>query len=253
MAARAQRLIQRFPEPIIHFIADLHLAPETPGALAIFERFLAGEARHGSALYILGDLFDVWVGDDDRRSGQRVIAALRALTAAGVTVGLIPGNRDFLLGTRFAAASGVERLADPSRLELAEGPILLSHGDALCTADTDYQAFRRQTRDPAWQAAFLARPLTERRAIAHRLRADSERAKPAKSWASMDVEEAEVCALLRAQRAKRLIHGHTHRPGNHVLDIDGQRAERWVLGAWSEEQGDALRLQDGVLTRLTLA
>jgi len=236
----------------IHFIADLHLAPGTPGALAIFERFLAGEAQQGSALYILGDLFEVWVGDDDRHAGQRVIDALHALTAAGVTVGLMPGNRDFLLGVRFAAASGVERLTDPHRLDLPEGRILLSHGDALCTADTDYQAFRTQTRDPAWQAAFLALPLAERYTIADRLRADSERAKPVKSLALMDVDEAAVCVLLRAQQAKRLIHGHTHRPGRHVLDVDGQSADRWVLGAWSEEQGDALRLQDGVLTRLTL-
>lgn len=239
---------------VIYFLADLHLAPGTPGACAIFSRFLSGPARSAQAIFLLGDLFDAWVGDDDLTAepGAQVAAALRDLTDRGVSVGLMGGNRDFLLGKHFAIASGVQLLDDPYLLETATGRLLLSHGDILCTADTAYQEFRRLTRQQSWQEAFLARPLSERRAIAARLRAESESCKINKIACEMDVSQDAVEACLAAHGGQFLIHGHTHRPDRHDWQTDGRRFERWVLGDWHEDRGDCMKFSDGVFSRLTL-
>ena len=161
---------------MILFISDLHLSPRTPGATSLFLAFLAGRARQAEALYILGDFFEAWVGDDDGDDPfhRQIIDALRAASDSGLAIYLLHGNRDFLLGAGFATASGVTLLPDPYVLSLPTWQFVLSHGDALCTDDTAYQAFRRQVRDPAWQQAFLAKPLAERQAIARHMRAQSE-------------------------------------------------------------------------------
>jgi len=221
------------------FIADLHLSPELPQAVALFQHFLQETAPQAQALYILGDFFEAWIGDDDLALPfpAAIAAGLRQLTQRGVRLYLMHGNRDFLLGEGFCQASGATLLADPSLIDLYGTPTLLAHGDALCTDDVAYQAFRRQVREPAWQAGFLAKPLAERREMARQLRAQSEREKAAKAMAIMDVNPAAVAAALREHGYPRLIHGHTHRPARHVHEIDGHACERWVLPDWYEGGG----------------
>jgi len=220
------------------FISDLHLDDERPFITELFEQFLRGEAREAQALYILGDLFESWIGDDDDASlAQRVQDALAELSRSGVATYFMAGNRDFLVGPRFAQRSGVTLLDDPARIDLAGVPTLLMHGDTLCTDDAAYQAFRRQVREPAWQAEFLAKPLAERREMARQLRAQSEREKAAKEMAIMDVNPEAVAAALREHGYPRLIHGHTHRPAWHNHEVDGRVCERWVLPDWYEGGG----------------
>lgn len=221
------------------FVSDLHLAAERPEAVTRFLRFLEREARHADALYILGDFFEAWVGDDDLGDPlhARVVAALAWLAGAGVDIRVMHGNRDFLLADAFCQASGAKLLAEPAMLDLYGTPTLLLHGDSLCTDDTDYQRFRAQVRDPAWQADFMARPLAERRAIARQLRDLSERGKSGKEMAIMDVNPQAVADQLRASGATRLIHGHTHLPARHELEVDGRRHERWVLPDWYDSGG----------------
>lgn len=216
------------------FVSDLHLAEEQPETTAAFLAFLAGPARSVPALYILGDLFEYWAGDDDGDAplNRRVAEALRGLSASGSAIHFIAGNRDFLLGEAYAARAGMTLLADPCPLRLGAVDVLLSHGDALCTDDLAYQAYRRQVRDPAWQAAFLARPLAERKAFIDSLRSRSEQAKREKEMAIMDVNRSAVEALLRKHAYPTLIHGHTHRPARHEHLVDGRRCERWVLADW---------------------
>lgn len=216
------------------FVSDLHLAEEHPETTAAFLAFLAGPARGAPALYILGDLFEYWAGDDDGDAAlnRRVAEALRSLSASGSAIHFIAGNRDFLLGEAYAARAGMALLADPYPLRLGSVDVLLSHGDALCTDDLAYQAYRRQVRDPAWQAAFLARPLAERKAFIDSLRSRSEQAKREKEMAIMDVNRSAVEALLREHAYPTLIHGHTHRPARHEHLVDGRRCERWVLADW---------------------
>jgi UDP-2,3-diacylglucosamine hydrolase len=219
------------------FISDLHLCEERPATTRAFLAFLAGPARAARALYILGDLFEYWVGDDDGDAPlhRQVGAALMALAAHGVTVFLLVGNRDFLLGEHFARRAGVRLLADPTPIELAGRPVLLTHGDLLCTDDEAYQAYRAQVRAPAWQRSFLARPLAERKQFVEALRRRSEAAKRDKASEIMDVNARAVDALLRQWGYPTLIHGHTHRPARHVHDVDGHRCERWVLADWDDE------------------
>ncbi|HOV59255.1 MAG TPA: UDP-2,3-diacylglucosamine diphosphatase [Rhodanobacteraceae bacterium] len=225
------------------FISDLHLDPARPHITALFEAFLRGEARAAQALYILGDLFESWIGDDDDSEiAQRVQAALRDLVQAGVGVAFLHGNRDFLVGADFAARTGVRLLPDPAPITLAGEATLLMHGDTLCLGDTVYQQVRRQLRDPAWQAAFLAQPLAARRAFAARARAESQAHTAAAASDIMDVTPDEVQRVMAAHGATRLIHGHTHRPARHALTLpDGRPAERIVLGDWYE-QGSVLRV-----------
>jgi UDP-2,3-diacylglucosamine hydrolase len=226
------------------FISDLHLDPARPAITALLLEFLHGEARGADALFVLGDLFEAWVGDDDdgELAGE-VRAALRALAGTGVPVYFIRGNRDFLLGQDYADAAGMTLLPDPCVLQLRGEPTLLLHGDLLCTDDEKYLAFRRQVRDPAWQAQFLAQPLAQRRAFAAQARAASFAAQQAQPLAIGDAHPDAVATMLQRYDLRRMIHGHTHRPAVHDLQIDGVPHQRIVLGDWYE-QGSVLRLDD---------
>lgn len=223
------------------FISDLHLSPDRPEILECFLRFLEGRARAAQRLYILGDLFDVWIGDDDPNPfNQRVIQGLRDLTRSGTACALMRGNRDFLLGRRFARLTGCTLLSDPHRVLIGGKPTLLMHGDLLCTQDLDYQRLRRRLRNPLVQWLFLRRPLAKRQAIADAYRRLSASATAEKPLAIMDVEHKTVERYLRRHRAQRLIHGHTHRPGDHIFLLDGRPAERLVLAEWQEGVGEIL-------------
>ncbi len=225
------------------FIADLHLDDSRPQITALFEHYLASaEVRQAEALYILGDLAEAWVGDDDDAElPQRIARATSGVRDAGVPVYFMAGNRDFLLGEAFARRAGLT-LLDDGTVHLIHGrPTLLMHGDLLCTDDVAYQAVRRQVRTPQWQAQILAMPLDARRAFAAKARADS-RAHTASAMESiMDVNADAVATALRQAGVTRLIHGHTHRPAVHALALDGQAAERIVLGDWYT-QGSVLRV-----------
>lgn len=215
------------------FISDLHLDPERPATTRAFVDLLQGKARHCDALYILGDFFEAWVGDDDDAPLSReVIAALRALTDSGVPVFFMHGNRDFLVGEQFARDSGCSLLADPSVVSLYGKPVLLMHGDLLCTDDTDYQAFRAQCRSAAWQQQVLALPLQQRRELAAKLRQDSREASSNKAEDIMDVNAGAVMAALAEHGVDLLIHGHTHRPQIHTLTTPDGDKTRVVLGDW---------------------
>ena len=224
------------------FISDLHLDESRPHIVDLYIDLLAGEARGADALYILGDLFEAWIGDDDDAGlPARVAQATRALSEAGVPVYFMHGNRDFLLGADYAARAGLTLLADPTVVELGGERTLLMHGDTLCTDDVDYLKFRALVRDPRWQRQFLSRPLAERRAFAAQARGESRARTSAARPEIMDVTQAAVEAAMRAHGVRRLIHGHTHRPATHRFDLDGQTAERIVLGDWYE-QDSVLRL-----------
>src|SRR5512135_2350829 len=224
------------------FISDLHLDPARPHIVELFTRFLATDARQAQALYILGDLFESWIGDDDDCAlAAEVAQALSALRDRGVPVFFMHGNRDFLLGRDYARRAGMTLLTDPAVLEFGGERTLLMHGDTLCIDDLDYQKFRTQVRDPAWQAQFLARPLDERRAFAARARAESARHTAGAKPVIMDVNPAAVAAAMREHGVLTLIHGHTHRPATHRFELDGKAAERIVLGDWYE-QSSVLRL-----------
>ncbi|MEO6697106.1 MAG: UDP-2,3-diacylglucosamine diphosphatase [Gammaproteobacteria bacterium] len=222
------------------FISDLHLSAERPAMTELFLNFVGGEARRAQALYILGDLFEVWLGDDDNPpEHQRIIAALRALSDSGTQVYVMHGNRDFLLGETFASASGCRLLPEACIIDLAGTSTLLMHGDTLCTDDTDYQQFRQMVRNPQWQQQFLSLPLAERQRLAQGMRAESRLQTSKKSDAIMDVNQQAVAQTMLNHKILRLIHGHTHRPAVHDFQINGQPAQRIVLGDWYE-QGSAL-------------
>jgi UDP-2,3-diacylglucosamine hydrolase len=220
--------------PFTAFISDLHLTSARGGINRIFFEFLEGPARQADALYILGDLFEYWAGDDDLSDelNARVAAGLKQLAAAGVPVFLMHGNRDFLMLEGFARASDARLIPDPLVVDLYGKQTLLLHGDTLCTEDTRYQAFRRRVRSRWWQWVFLLQPLWVRRAEIARARAMSERAKESKPAAIMDVTPAAVEAAFRHSGCARIIHGHTHRPAQHLHTVDGRRCERWVLSDW---------------------
>ncbi len=218
------------------FISDLHLDPDRPAMTALLLDFLVQRGRQAEALYILGDLFEVWIGDDDDAElGQIVAKALQALTTRSVPVYFLRGNRDFLLGEGFAAASGVQLLPDSAMITLLGERVLLLHGDTLCIDDIEYQAFRAQVRVPAWQEQILALPLMQRRMLAGQLRETSRQATQQKAADITDVNLAEVDQVMRAHSVHRLIHGHTHRPAIHDWTLDGQPARRVVLGDWYEQ------------------
>lgn len=223
------------------FISDLHLDGSRPAVTQLFFSFLAGEARRADALYILGDLFEAWIGDDDDDAHhQAVLSRLQALSRT-VPVAVMHGNRDFLLGERFARESGCRLLAEAEVVHLYGVPTLLMHGDQLCTDDDAYQAFRRTARDPGWQRDMLARPLAERRAIARQARDRSAIENAMKADAIMDVNADAVADAMRRHGVRRMIHGHTHRPAVHELDLGGTPATRIVLGDWYD-QGSVLRV-----------
>lgn len=217
------------------FIADLHLCEARPQTTRAFLDFLKGPALRAGQLYILGDLFEYWAGDDDETPFNTLIAdALASLSRSGVRCLFMAGNRDFLLGKRYAARAGLELIADPCELELGGRRYLLSHGDELCTDDLAYQAFRTQVRDPAWQRNFLAQALDARRALVEDIRARSESEKSTKSADIMDVNPAAVEQLLRRHGYPTLIHGHTHRPADHRLMVDNRPCQRVVLADWHD-------------------
>jgi UDP-2,3-diacylglucosamine hydrolase len=218
------------------FIADLHLQTEEPAITAGFLRFLQGEARSADALYILGDLFEAWIGDDDPNPLHREIAAaIKALVDSGVPCFFIHGNRDFLIGKRFARESGMMLLPEEQVLDLYGRQVLIMHGDTLCTDDTGYLAFRAKVHTPWIQTLFLALPLFIRNRIAAKMRAGSKAANSSKSLSIMDVNPQAVIEVMEKHRVQWLIHGHTHRPDVHTLSANGEPAHRVVLGAWHTE------------------
>ncbi|MCX7514355.1 UDP-2,3-diacylglucosamine diphosphatase [Frateuria sp. STR12] len=225
------------------FIADLHLDDSRPHITALFERYLAGdEVRQADALYILGDLVEAWIGDDDDAElPARIARATRAVRASGRPVYFMPGNRDFLLGQDYAERAGLTLLEDGVVHDLHGRPTLLMHGDTLCTDDIAYQTVRRQVRTPEWKANILAMPLQARRAFAAKARADSRAHTGATMESIMDVNADAVAQAMRGAGVTRLIHGHTHRPAVHDFSLDGQDAQRIVLGDWYE-QGSVLRV-----------
>jgi UDP-2,3-diacylglucosamine hydrolase len=227
---------------LIRFISDLHLSPRSPGATRLFLEFLVDRARQAESLFILGDLFEVWVGDDSLRDpyNAAIVQSLRAASDSGLRIYLMHGNRDFLIGEQFALASGVQILPDPYVLSTAEWQFVLSHGDALCLDDHDYIRFRQQVRAPAWQAAFLARPLAERLAIAQQMRENSEASQRAKANPYTDLNATATDDFLREYGYATFIHGHTHQPATHDHIVDGIHVERWVLADWHEDRGECL-------------
>jgi UDP-2,3-diacylglucosamine hydrolase len=216
------------------FISDLHLTEERPEANERFISLLEDQGRAAGALYILGDFFEYWIGDDDLGEPFNAVIAglLKDLTRRGVPVYLMHGNRDFLIGDAFCAATGATLLADPTVAEIEGVKTLLVHGDTLCTDDLEYQAWRRKARDPAFQAAFLAKPLAERRQAVHQMREKSRQVVQEKTAEIMDVNDDAVRQAMRSHGVRRLIHGHTHRPGRHEVELGSERAERWVLPDW---------------------
>ncbi|EOZ9420722.1 TPA: UDP-2,3-diacylglucosamine diphosphatase [Enterobacter hormaechei] len=218
------------------FIADLHLQTEEPAITAGFLRFLRGEAKSADALYILGDLFEAWIGDDDPNPLHReMAAAIKALVDSGVPCYFIHGNRDFLIGQRYARESGMTLLPEEQVLNLYGRNILIMHGDTLCTDDTGYLAFRAKVHTPWIQKVFLALPLFIRNRIAASMRAGSKAANSSKSMTIMDVNPQAVVKVMEKHRVQWLIHGHTHRPDVHSLIANGEPAHRVVLGAWHSE------------------
>lgn len=232
------------------FISDLHLSPTRPETYQQLAALLQGPARHAEALYVLGDLFDYWIGDDDLDESHHrsVVEQFARLSAKGVALYFMHGNRDFLLGERFVQACGGALLPEEHVLELYGTHTLLTHGDQLCTDDVSYQAFRRQVRDPQWQQTILQLPLAERKARALAFREASDLAKFEKSMAIMDVNLEAVATLLRRYGYPRLIHGHTHRPARHLHQVDGHRCERWVLADWYQQAHYLIGDADGIRT-----
>lgn len=223
------------------FISDLHLDTDTPEILQSLLSVLHNRATGADAIYILGDLFEAWVGDDDQSDIADAVAdALMALSRAGTGVYLMHGNRDFLIGEDYAARCGATLLAEPTVIECYGQHVALVHGDSLCTRDSAYMAFRQQMRDPAWQQAFLDRPLLERHMVAQQMRQKSQDANSQKASDIMDVTHQEVVKLLETLKVNILIHGHTHRPGIHTIRLQepingSDEAVRIVLGSWDQK------------------
>ncbi len=216
------------------FISDLHLGEERAEANERFFSFIEETASGAGSLYILGDLFEYWIGDDDLADPFHALIAgfLRRLSDAGVALFVMHGNRDFLLARAFCDAAGARLVEDPTTIEAGGVRTLLMHGDTLCQDDTDYQAWRREARSSPWQQDFLGRSLEERRRIILGLREKSRHAVGAKPAAIMDVSPAAVRQAFQEHGVTRLVHGHTHRPGRHDLAVDGRPCERWVLPDW---------------------
>jgi len=227
--------------PATLLISDLHLAPERAATVERFLGFLRKRAREAQALYILGDLFDAWIGDDDDQPPYSEIrAALRQLTESGTRCYLMHGNRDFLIGRAFAHDTGCTLFADPTSVNLAGTPTLLMHGDLLCTDDVPYQKFRRRIRNPIARRLFLWKSLSKRRAMVGDYRRKSGVAIAEKTQAIMDVSQRTVEEYMRRFSVRRLIHGHTHRPADHVFTLDGSPTTRLVLAEWHADRGEVL-------------
>lgn len=230
------------------FIADLHLSPERPAVTRAFLDFLQEKARNAQRLYILGDLFEAWVGDDDPSALPRqIVTALSDLTATGTALYFQQGNRDFLVGKRFSRETGAVLLADEEVIQLGGEPVLLMHGDTLCTEDHAYQKFRRRVRNPLVKWLLTHLPLKKRLQIAAQWRARSREQNSNKPDHIMDVTPAEVLQRMRHYGVTQLIHGHTHRPARHAIDDDGTERIRWVLGDWGERAWCIEAGDDGAL------
>lgn len=236
-------------------LSDLHLDASRPELTRAFVAFLQGQARTKPAVFLLGDIFEVWVGDDDDAELPAMIAGhLQATARSGTDIYFMRGNRDFLLGAEYAERAGMTLINDPYPLTLGGIPTLLSHGDRYCIDDLKYQAFRRQSRDPQWQASVLSQPLMARRALAASLRTESITEQQAKIDAGnplTDVVHAPIAADLMRFGARRMIHGHTHRPDTHLLTMpNGQKAQRIVLSDWHDGVGEAMEIHaDGAVER----
>lgn len=242
--------VQRHRHGHVLLLADLHLDAARPVMLERFQAFCRRAAQRGDPVYLLGDVFEAWIGDDDDGPVARAVTtALAELTGAGAPVWFMPGNRDFLVGGDFLARTGVTWLDDPAIVDLHGVRTLLCHGDTLCTGDLAYQRFRSQVRSPEWREQFLARPLSERRALAAGLRDDSQEATGAKTRDAMDAAPEAIAEAVRTHRAERMIHGHTHRPARHVHEIDGREVERWVLADWYREPAVLVAGADGLALR----
>ena len=227
------------------FISDVHLDAGSPQAVEQFLELLQTHAARAQALYILGDLFEAWIGDDDPDAAKaRVQAGLRALTGSGVACFVLHGNRDFLLGGEFCRRTGCRLLTDPVVAEIDGERVLITHGDALCTDDHPYQELRSIVRTARWQRKFLALPLADRERLANRARSGSRQHTATTGYNIMDVNPDTVVAAFRISGVRRIIHGHTHRPAVHELSVDGEPAHRIVLGAWYES-GSYLACEDG--------
>jgi UDP-2,3-diacylglucosamine hydrolase len=235
------------------FISDLHLAPERPRIVEQFFAFLGGPAREADALYVLGDLFEHWLGDDNAEDplNASVAAGFAKLAAAGRAVYFMHGNRDLLVGEAFARRAHAKLLADPTTVDLYGTPTLLMHGDTLCTDDVEYLQFRAYAHDPRNQARFLGQPIEARRAEMEGLRLRNINAKQGKTAEIMDVNARAVEEALRHSGYPRLIHGHTHRPARHLHAVDGHTCERWVLADWYEN-GSYLKCDASGCTSVTL-
>jgi len=229
---------------VILLISDLHLEEERPDITRAFLHFLATRAAQAEALYILGDFFEVWIGDDAMTPFQESIAgALRALSERGVRIYLMHGNRDFMLGQSFCHKAGCKLLADPSVVQLCGEPVLLMHGDSLCTRDEGYMRLRRLLRNPLSLFVLRNLPLATRRKLARKLRNESRTQTRMKASDIIDVTPELIPGVLAEHRVCTLIHGHTHRPATHDLEVDGQPAKRIVLGDW-DRQGWALQVDE---------
>lgn len=220
---------------LTYLISDLHLSPEHESGTALFQQFIKREAAQADCLYVLGDLFEAWVGDDDDDPYlQQIIALFRAFSDAGKALFFMRGNRDFLLGEQFAERTGGSLLADEVVVDMAGQRTLLLHGDQLCTDDTAYQQFRQMVRQSAWQQALLSKPLAERKAIAAEMRRKSRESQQNKAEYIMDINQQALELTMHQHDVRQVIHGHTHRPARHEFSLDGQPATRWVLGDWHE-------------------
>ena len=245
--------IARFDQA--HLLSDLHLDESRPVLTRLFVDFLRSQVRRVDALFLLGDIFEVWVGDDDDAALPAMIASeLRAVADSGVSLFFMHGNRDFLLGQAYAELAGMQLLPDPCVVTLGGIDTVLSHGDRYCISDQRYNAFRLQVRSPAWQAELLAQPLEARRALAKQLRRESMDSQEAQRQAGTpwaDVDEATIVDELACRGMTRIIHGHTHRPTVHPLALpDGKAGERIVLSDWHDEEGEALLItKEGTLER----
>lgn len=219
----------------IHFISDLHLSAEKPALTKLFTRYLNKQATGADALFILGDLFEVWLGDDMvLPEYQEAINAIRELTGKGIPVYVMYGNRDFLMREQFEEMTGAQLINDPTVIALYDTPTLLMHGDTLCTDDVEYQDFRNMVRDPQWQNDFLAKTTDERQAIAREFREKSKSATSSKNYDIMDVNQHAVETVMHQYQVTQLIHGHTHRPATHQFKIDNKDVKRIVLADWNE-------------------
>ena len=216
------------------FISDLHLNQDRPDITKAFLNFLENTAYKAEKLYILGDLFEAWIGDDDQNEFISEIQNALIQINKNTKVFFMHGNRDFLIGPDFASSAGMKILTDPVVEEMFGNPVLLMHGDLLCTEDIDYQKFRKVSRDIKWQKEFLSKPLAERRIIAQNLRGASKEATGKKKEEIMDVSECEVIKIIQESSVSLLIHGHTHRPNSHSIALEKHTAKRIVLGDWDE-------------------